>query len=778
MPSNGRPRALFENTTSDDESDEWNRLQTKINARRQQQQQQRQPHSDCSVSSKNSSSSGSSSGSSSSGCNNKNKKEDKGGGCVTGKISIGNAPQIVEHQNQQQQRSMEQQHSVVPSTIVVVAQHQPSAPQNTGAPPPRPPSIAAAVSTLAVATSAKITAITTSAPPPIRSEHPSGASRNCSNVVRTANHHPTPGGFCNTAPSSNNTLGTDANRDDDEEEDNNSAFDTELAAIPFLPPTTHASIQDKNPPRSIPRSAPPSSEAGPDPFLDDSSFQFPGFTEEDLAAMEIPENISMKNEAIIAFPASKPSADGRVQKKGAARSAFFATKSRANSPPVRQEEVLNEKDPLESYPSYAIGSGSRPENIQRDAMITSCSGTSKNNTSHDGAYLQCNSDGAHPIEVHDDTCACEYEVASKSDDWYTEDLLLPGIVNPSQDTQRRSNTSNVDAFGFEIESAPSNPTVNGDWMPARPEDMREIKESGPREHDALTETVSSVVPLFDHAFDVDVAFGFQSDPPDDGIIPTKDFVTNQSFEVNPSHFSSTPWDVAIEPIVHNFTTRNRPSAVRKHIPVTDVFDAPVANFWKTKFQTFNQLQSEMVNMLAYSDDHVVVGAPTGAGKTAVFEQAIARFLTVDLQMFPPAKGNTAQISKCRKMVYVSPSKALIEERYADWSKCLAGLKLGIEIAVVTGDGDPADSYSDLASAHFILTTPEKWDSLTRRWTENFFLFASVKLFMVDEVHLLADESRGCCLEAIVCRMKAIQSVARQIQTSQEDLSRSRCDRSC
>ena len=101
------------------------------------------------------------------------------------------------------------------------------------------------------------------------------------------------------------------------------------------------------------------------------------------------------------------------------------------------------------------------------------------------------------------------------------------------------------------------------------------------------------------------------------------------------------------------------------------------------------------------------------------------------------------------------------------------MKLSIEIVVITGDQDPSEAFGDLAAATLILTTPEKWDSLTRRWTENFFLIASVKLFMVDEVHLIADESRGCCLEAIVCRMKTIQQAACRVRVSQEELLGSR-----
>src|SRR5690606_21368277 len=73
----------------------------------------------------------------------------------------------------------------------------------------------------------------------------------------------------------------------------------------------------------------------------------------------------------------------------------------------------------------------------------------------------------------------------------------------------------------------------------------------------------------------------------------------------------------------------------------------------------------------------------------------------------------------------------------------------------------------------IVTTPEKWDSMTRRWQDQRKLLDLVKLFLVshltfspsiniklklitqiDEVHILK-ESRGATLEVVVSRMKSI-----------------------
>ena len=46
--------------------------------------------------------------------------------------------------------------------------------------------------------------------------------------------------------------------------------------------------------------------------------------------------------------------------------------------------------------------------------------------------------------------------------------------------------------------------------------------------------------------------------------------------------------------------------------------------------------------------------------------------------------------------------------------------------------------------------------LTRRWKDHRSLVEVIKLFLIDEVHILNDEIRGPVLEAVVSRMKTIE----------------------
>jgi hypothetical protein len=245
---------------------------------------------------------------------------------------------------------------------------------------------------------------------------------------------------------------------------------------------------------------------------------------------------------------------------------------------------------------------------------------------------------------------------------------------------------------------------------------------------------------------------------------------NQHAEIDRSVYAPPLYQPKTQPALHRLHETNRPKHSRRQIPVAHLFQSPVSLLWRGKFDKFNALQSELAERLCHTSDHMVVSAPTGAGKTALFEMAIARFISEDLQ-----QSNTpSRLSKHRKMVYIAPSKALSEERYHDWTKRLSALNLGIEVAMITGENNEKGGWhQDLMSAHLILTTPEKWDSITRKWTDIFFLLASVKLLLVDEVHLLGDDSRGSCLEAVLSRMKSIERAATTMNTTRDQVNRSR-----
>lgn len=162
-------------------------------------------------------------------------------------------------------------------------------------------------------------------------------------------------------------------------------------------------------------------------------------------------------------------------------------------------------------------------------------------------------------------------------------------------------------------------------------------------------------------------------------------------------------------------------------------DLPYRNIWKMK--GFNRMQSEMLSELLNGDENVVVTAPTGAGKTVLFEMALVR-------MFKKYKDG--------KAVYLAPTKALCSERFRDWNNRLKGMDC--KVLEMTGDSK-ITTPEEAKAARLIIATPEKWDFITRRAERSDPLMSKLKLFLIDEVHSIREKVRGALLEVLIARTK-------------------------
>ena len=156
-----------------------------------------------------------------------------------------------------------------------------------------------------------------------------------------------------------------------------------------------------------------------------------------------------------------------------------------------------------------------------------------------------------------------------------------------------------------------------------------------------------------------------------------------------------------------------------------------------RFQYFNPMQTQLFHCMYYTPANVLLGSPTGSGKTIAAELAM-------WWAFREKPGS--------KVVYIAPMKALVRERVQDWSKRLTR-QMGLKLVELTGDNTP--DTRTIRDADIIVTTPEKWDGISRSWQTRSYV-QQVSLVIIDEIHLLGGD-RGPILEIIVSRMNYIAS---------------------
>ena len=184
------------------------------------------------------------------------------------------------------------------------------------------------------------------------------------------------------------------------------------------------------------------------------------------------------------------------------------------------------------------------------------------------------------------------------------------------------------------------------------------------------------------------------------------------------------------------------------IPLVPLSELPDRLRTVFPYPNFNAIQSKCFDSVYRSGNNFVLASPTGSGKTAVLELAVCRAISTNA---------TGQY----KIVYQAPTKALCSERQRDWQAKFG--RVGLNCVELTGDTDATD-LRNVQTANIIITTPEKWDSITRKWKDHEKLMRLIKLFLIDEVHILK-EDRGATLEAIVSRMKSIATDVRFVALS-------------
>jgi activating signal cointegrator complex subunit 3 len=200
------------------------------------------------------------------------------------------------------------------------------------------------------------------------------------------------------------------------------------------------------------------------------------------------------------------------------------------------------------------------------------------------------------------------------------------------------------------------------------------------------------------------------------------------------------------------------SKLPKRLVINEIMDSEYAKAFAGT-ESLNPMQSQVFETAFHRRDNMLVCAPTGAGKTNVAMLAVtAHFRDVGLIRSSSHMANFVETG--RKVVYIAPMKALAQEVVEKFQSKLQ--PLGLIVRELTGDMQLTRAEAE--AAHVIVTTPEKWDVVTRKsGNDDNSLGNQCGLLIIDEVHLLADD-RGAVIESVVARVhRLVESRQRQVR---------------
>jgi helicase len=159
------------------------------------------------------------------------------------------------------------------------------------------------------------------------------------------------------------------------------------------------------------------------------------------------------------------------------------------------------------------------------------------------------------------------------------------------------------------------------------------------------------------------------------------------------------------------------------------FPGELLSTWATFIPTLNPLQIDAINEFGVLDgDHLLVSAPTSSGKTMIGELAAIR----------------GALNR-KRAFFLFPLKALVNDKLRHFDRVYG--RFGLRTIRATGDST-SDDIAPLMNGQYdvCLMTYEKCAALL---LSNPYLLDQVGTVVIDEVQMIADESRGVNLEFLL-----------------------------
>lgn len=171
-------------------------------------------------------------------------------------------------------------------------------------------------------------------------------------------------------------------------------------------------------------------------------------------------------------------------------------------------------------------------------------------------------------------------------------------------------------------------------------------------------------------------------------------------------------------------------AVASLLPAAEVIPEEWLKF--LPYPTLNPAQAEATPHILASDDHLVIVAPTGAGKTVI--GMISALRTI--------------FEQGRKVAWLVPQRSLtaeLDRELQTWRDH------GLRVEKLSGEHSV--DIERVRNSDMWVATTEKFEAICRTASLREAL-AEVNCVIVDEIHLLGDPVRGAVLEALLARVRA------------------------